>query len=248
MDGGQTERMGDVFQANLSICIFMSLNCKTIKKEKKNFKKQLLSEKMAQTYVLADKRPLSPIFPSSTDKNSVLAVTSDSHLAFLPLKDAIALKLSYLFRIPQKPETSISVPLELAKWGRFVTLDTGPGFRLAHVPLPMQNPEELEMDDVVYLNYNNRPPGPNESSSGLPPGISISHLRVNPNGIGGTHIILGRGGDGRLGLITDGDTKARGSARGLTFMVPVNYKWAKWLWLLLPIVLVVGIYLHMRIK
>jgi hypothetical protein len=64
----------------------------------------------------------------------VLAVTTASRLAFVPFKDAIANRMAYLFRIPQKPKTSVSVPLELAAARRFVILDNGPGDRLARVP------------------------------------------------------------------------------------------------------------------
>jgi hypothetical protein len=164
-----------------------------------------------------DQRSLSAIFLSDTDRSMVLVVTTASRLAFVPFKDAIANRMAYLFRIPQKPKTSVSVPLELAAARRFVILDNVPGDRLARVLSPVDTPEQLDDQNVVYLNYNNRAPGRDETvGSGchrdLPPGLSISHTIANANGVGSTHTILGRDGDGRLGLGGNDNWNAKGFA------------------------------------
>jgi hypothetical protein len=214
-----------------------------------------------------DKNPPSPIFLSSTDRDVVLAVlgeTDGSHLAFVPIKDAISKKLSFLFEVPPRPEkgSSLSIPLVLAGQWRFVTLprkSTPPGYRLAHVvTFPDQN------SDMIYINYNLLMyPGQD-----LPFGISIGGLDLNAN-----TTILGLDADGRLGLDTGSGTIGNGTTKGYAIMgpgderlgldktikdeidrtkasaivhPPVERAPIKWFWLIVPPLVVACAYMLLR--
>jgi hypothetical protein len=188
------------------------------------------------------------IFPSKTDKSRVLAVSggcNGSHLAFVPLRDAIELGLSYHFDIRQpKPKDGewIATPLRLID-GRLVTLYNGPGYKLARV-LPAEpwspvddrtvgrmvdpkNPEGL-----VWINYNR---GKKKSiniadkTQSIPPGISVSTFQLE---------ILGLDQNGRLGLDTGNKLMKNGTAVGF-FVRPVS-AYTKWMWML-ALLLVLGV-------
>jgi hypothetical protein len=151
----------------------------------------------------------------------VLAVSTTSPLAFVPLKDAIAKGMSYLFRIPLKPQPrpsqNVSVPLELDAHssGRFVVLGErlAAGDRLAQV-VSVQNPEELDDQDVVYLNYSTTTMNNGrEGIQYLPFGISISHMvpvagtGTSYKGSGSMHVMLSLTDDGGLGALDAGSSR-----------------------------------------
>jgi hypothetical protein len=182
---------------------------------------------------MSGRKSMSPIFLSLTDKGVVLAILEDSTLAFVPLEDAQAQKLSYTFKIPPAPKvgSSSSIPLQVAGQGvdgqvnlntsvSYYDMGGGNGYRLAHVG----------KGDMVYVNHSR------DHNQYIPYGVSLTTgwaptrvrptLEVGPDLVALGPRILGTTlgaplhDDGRLGLSISvlGSNKIKsGTAIGYAF-------------------------------
>jgi hypothetical protein len=172
-----------------------------------------------------------PIFPTNTDKRTVLAVSEESggsHLTFVPLQEAMERGLSFQFKMHQpnsKASGFAAIPLQLSDH-RYVSLYTGHDFRLAHAPV-RGTPKQA---DMVYFNENRL----GTAAHGLPLGISITTsdfetLRLDSHG--------------RLGPGTGNKAMDNGYARGYVVGVsPTPAAQPERFWMLIPFVLGVGVY------